>query len=294
MTLFEKLNLIQADQNSLVCVGIDPDRGDESQKKKIPSFLWEKFGEGNIFGVVTKFCIDVIDATAPHCCAFKPNLAFFEAFGIPGWQALYKVLDHIKQNYRNHVLVVDGKRNDIGNTAGKYAISLKNMGADVITTNPYMGCDTMEEYLKVGLGIFVLCLTSNAGVTDFQKLRFHHEVASDGSIMDLYAKVAVTVKQRFGQTGDAGLVVGATHPDELKKVRALVGDDMPFLIPGLGAQGGEAEATILANGKGLAIINTSRSVLYASDGEDYAEAAGSEAERTKNEINKYQAKMAKE
>ncbi len=293
MTFSEKLKNAIELFNSQICVGIDPER------KKIPAFLWELYPEKyakNLkwrdFSVLYRFCVDIVDATAPYCCAFKPNLAFFEGYGVVGFEVLAKLVAYIKANYPDHVIILDGKRNDIGNSATQYALGLKNMGADVVTVNPYMGLDTIQPFADAGLGILVLCLTSNDGASDFQKRRLCPEVSSDQSELCLYEEVALKTKNQFGNTGNFGLVVGATHHEELSKLRQLLNDDTIFLIPGLKTQGGQPIDVVKANGRKPALINVSRSVLYKSDGENFAEAAGQEAKSTKDETNHYRALVA--
>ncbi|XOU94366.1 MAG: orotidine-5'-phosphate decarboxylase [Candidatus Kerfeldbacteria bacterium] len=302
MTFSEKLKLAIEKYNSLVCVGIDPNR------KQIPTCLWDMYPEKYAkneewrdFSVVYRFCVDIVDATAQHCCAFKPNMGFFESFGMAGADVLTKLCAYIKENYPDHVLVLDGKRGDIGNTADHYALSLKELGADVVTVNPYLGPHTLEPFLKAGLGIIALCVTSNKDATIFQNV----SVLLPDSVGDCadrkipyYLWVAEVLTKginffgyEFKRTeiweGQLGLVTGATHPKELGEVRQLVGNEVVLLIPGIGKQEGNLKATVENNGDGLAMINVSRSVLYASNGEDYATAAAAEAEKTKNEINKY-------
>lgn len=310
MTFSEKLTFAIEIYDSLVCVGIDPD------PKKIPACLWAQYPEKYAknkkwrkFSVVYKFCIDIVDATAPHCCAFKPNMGFFESFGVAGHDVLEKLCNYITKNYPDHVLVLDGKRGDIGNTADRYAQSLKDLGADAVTVNPYLGPKTLSPFINAGLGIIALCVTSNPDAAIFQNIKVTGIDGNPRTSMYTYVAEVLTKGVKSNEEdleiaeahsftppenwiGQIGLVTGATHPKELGEVRELVGNEVVLLIPGIGKQEGNLEATVKNNDDGPAMINVSRSVLYASDDEDYAEAAGLEAGKTKIEINKYRAKQA--
>ena len=256
-----KLNRRWRDTGSMLCVGLDPDVA------RLPGAM-----AGRV-GAIAEFCIAIVDATAPYVCAFKPQIAYFSAFGAES--QLQRVCDHIKDSYPEIPLILDAKRGDIGDTAKLYAReAFERYGADAVTVNPYLGTDSLEPFLSTpGRGVIVLCRTSNAGSGTFQSQHI------DGR--PLYEHVAQRAADEWSKKGEVGLVVGATYPDELARVRAIVGD-MPLLVPGVGAQGGDA-ATVLrvgraSDGFGL-IINSSRAVLYASSGDDFASAAA-EAART--------------
>ena len=219
----------------------------------------------------------IIDATADYAASFKVNLAFYEAYGLQGWQALQQTFDYLPGNV---IKIADAKRGDIGNTAAMYARAVfDELDADAVTVNPYMGYDSAEPFLQnEEKGVFFLCLTSNPGSQDFQHF-------SDGR-MDLYEKVAETVN-RWNSRGNCGLVVGATHPDELSTVRSIA-PDLPFLIPGIGAQGGDLEASV-KNGTdaegSLALFNSSRAIIYASQDENFVDAARAAAKLTQDQLN---------
>ena len=242
---------------SLLCVGLDPD----------PALMPEV--------AVADFNRSIIEATQDLVCAYKPNLAFYEALGFEGWQALRATLDAIPKDVP---VIGDGKRGDIGNTAQAYARALFEVwGFDAATVNPYMGMDTLQPYLAYhDRGVLVVCRTSNPGSADFQSLE--GSPASGGSSVPLYERVAAKAREA-NRHGNVGLVIGATQPAELRRVRELC-PDMPILIPGVGTQGGDLEASVRngvdSHGR-LAIINASRQVLYASRGRDFADAARRQA-----------------
>lgn len=261
VSFLEKLNRRWDTTGSMLCVGLDPDVG------RLPGAMAGHTER------IADFCTAIIDATAPHVCAFKPQIAYFAAVGAE--DQLQRVCDHIRSTYPDIPLILDAKRGDIGDTAKLYAReAFERYGADAVTVNPYLGTDSLEPFLSwSGRGVIVLCRTSNAGSGTFQSRLV------DG--VPLYEHVAHRAADEWSQMGEVGLVVGATYPDELARVRAIVGD-MPLLVPGVGAQGGDAATVInvgrAANGFGL-IINSSRAVLYASSGDDFATAAA-EAART--------------
>ena len=248
---------------SMLCVGLDPDMA------RIPEV---------VHGSVFDFCRAIVDATADLVCAFKPQIAYFAAVGAEA--DLERLCVYIRDCYPDDLLVLDAKRGDIGSTAEQYAReAFDRYGAHVVTVNPYLGGDSIEPFLRhPGGGVFVLCRTSNPGSGDFQSL------VVDGR--PLYQHVAERVAHKWQQIGDCGLVVGATYPAELAAVRAIVGD-LPLLVPGVGAQGGDVSATVGAGcdaqGFGM-VINSSRAVLYASSGDDFAEAAREVAITTRDEI----------
>lgn len=264
MTFRSKLAAIEARQGML-CVGLDPD----------PT----RFG-GNLVGRADRtfeFCREIVDATADLVCAFKPQIAYFSAIGAEG--QLERLCEHIRTTAPDVVLVLDAKRGDIGSTAEQYAAeAFDRYGADVVTVNPYLGRDSLEPFLtREDRGVFVLCRTSNPGSDAFQGL--------DVGGRPLYEHVAITVTGEWDPDGRAGLVVGATQLPELSRVRSVVGPDVPLLVPGVGAQGGSASAAVVAGGGRALVINSSRAVLYASDGADFAAAARVVAAATAVEIN---------
>ena len=266
MNFVEKLSQALEMNRSLVCVGLDPD----------PRLMPERTG-------VLDFNKAIIDATADLVCAYKPNLAFYEALGDEGLLALKQTLKYIPSGIP---VIGDAKRGDIGNTSQAYATALFDiLGVDAATVNPYLGLDAVEPFIKYkDRGIFILCRTSNAGAKDFQSLRCE----TAGGWKPLFEIVAEKA-QEWNINGNVGLVVGATYPDELKIIRQKC-PEMPILIPGVGAQGGDAALTV-KNGTTArgdkAIINSSRQILYASRGKDFAAAARQAALNLRDEINRY-------
>ena len=269
-TFTQQLQSAWASQGSMLCVGFDPD------PKRLPPALQGK-PEG-----IFEFCREIADATADLVCSFKPQFAYFASQRAEA--QLEKLVKHLKDRYPHIPVILDSKRGDIGSTADHYALeAFERYGADAITVNPYMGFDTIEPYLKhPGKGVIVLCRTSNPGGSDLQFLN----VGPKGE--PLYLHIAQLAAQQWNSSGQIGLVVGATFPEEIAKVRAIVGD-MPLLIPGIGAQGGDIEATVKAGaiagapGTGM-IINSSRAILYASSGNDFAEAARVVAQSTRDAL----------
>jgi orotidine-5'-phosphate decarboxylase len=261
--------------NSLLCVGLDPD----------PAKLPDAFVDDD--DALFAFCRDIADATAEFACAFKPQIAYFAAHN-KGEVALQRLIAHINATYPDVPVILDAKRGDIGNTAEHYALeAFDRFGADAVTLNPYMGRDSAEPFLQRNdRGCVFLCHTSNPGARDFQEL-----VATDanGDAAPLYQHVARTIARDWNGDGNCALVVGATFPEELKVIRKIVGD-MPLLIPGVGAQGGDVEAVVrngkTADGTGL-MINSSRGILYASSAAAYADAAAGAARALRDQINRY-------
>lgn len=268
-TFNQQLQSAWASQGSMLCVGFDPD------PKRLPLSLQGK-PEG-----IFEFCREIADATADLVCAFKPQFAYFASQRAEA--QLEKLIRHLKDKYPHIPVILDSKRGDIGSTADHYALeAFERYGADAVTVNPYMGFDTIEPYLKhAGKGVIVLCRTSNPGGSDLQFL-------NTASGEPLYLHVAKLAAQKWNGSGQISLVVGATYPEEIAKVRALVGD-MPLLIPGIGAQGGDIDATVNAGriagapGAGM-IINSSRAILYASTGHDFAQAARAVAQSTRDAL----------
>ena len=232
---------------------------------------------------IAQFCKAIIDATADLACAYKPQIAYFAAQRAE--EQLEEICAYLREKYPHIPIVLDAKRGDIGATAEQYAReAFERYGADAVTVNPYMGYDSVAPYLEwTDRGAIVLCRTSNAGGSDLQFLNV------DGR--PLYQHVAQLVADKWNRNGQCALVVGATFPSELAQVRALVGD-MPLLVPGIGAQGGDIEATVkagkTANGSGM-MINSSRAILYAKGevGEDFTKAARRVALETRDAINRY-------
>ena len=255
--------------NSLLCVGLDTDVG------KIPKFLRES-SKNPLFD----FNKAIIDATKDLVCAYKLNMAFYEVEGKKGIDALEKTIRYIPNNI---VIILDGKRNDIGNTAQKYAQSLfDTLKADAVTVNPYLGKDGLTPFLDyTDKCSFILCRTSNPSAGDFQDLTV--------SSTPLYQIVAKKIRE-WNTNNNCGAVVGATYPEELKTVRNILGEHIPILIPGVGKQGGDIEKTV-RNGtnskKEMALINSSREIIFAGEQQDFAEQSRKKAESVRNEINKY-------
>lgn len=260
MTFIEKLHAASKKNRSWLCIGLDPDTA------RIPG------------SDIAAFNAAIIEATADSVCAYKPNLAFYEALGSGGMSILAETLRRIPAGIP---VIADAKRGDIGNTAKAYASAIFDvLGADAVTVSPYLGTDSIEPFTGYSdKGIFILCRTSNPGGADFQNV-------ADAQGRRLYELVAMKAAQ-WNKNGNVGLVVGATYPEELKTVRGLC-PGMPLLIPGIGAQGGDLEKTIFngidADGNN-AIINVSRQVLYASAGDDFANAARAAALKIRDDIN---------
>ncbi|MBI5619645.1 orotidine-5'-phosphate decarboxylase [Candidatus Gottesmanbacteria bacterium] len=282
MTFYQKLNAIVQKQNSLVCVGLDSDI------QKIPKHI--RVGEHP----QTTFNKTIIDATHDLVCAYKPNAAFYEARGKAGIEALKMTCDYLREKYPEIVLILDAKRADIGSTNEGYVqFAFDYLGADAITLHPYLGKDAILPFLeRKEKGSFILCRTSNPGAGELQDLTVVRSQSSEAGALEgksLYQIVAQNVVKDWNYNANCGLVVGATYPSELEIVRRIVGD-MPILIPGIGAQGGDVEKTVKAGvdsqGKN-AIINASRSIIFASNGEDFAQIARKEAMKLRDEINKY-------
>ncbi len=263
----QQLEQAQDQNQSLVCVGLDP------QQKKIDAL-----------GVdLLAWLQKIVDATAAHVCAFKPQIAYFAA--LKAETELTAIIAYIHQQYPGIPVILDAKRGDIGSTADQYAIeAFGRYAADAVTVNPYMGGDTIAPYTCYkDKGVVVLCKTSNAGSGELQNLTLDNGKT-------LFLTVADKASSDWNNNHNVLLVVGATYPAELAEIRATVGD-MPLLIPGIGAQGGDVEATLKAglrtDGKGL-IISSSRGIIYAGDTvENFAQAAEQACIELKNSINKF-------
>lgn len=247
----------------LISVGLDP------VLSKIPTSLKHEYT--SVEDVFFAFNRAIVDVTADLVCAYKPNSAFFEAEGEEGMRALKATIRYINKAYPDIPVILDAKRGDIGSTSEAYARAVfDDLGADAVTIQPYLGQDAIQPFLdRKDKGIFVLARTSNVGSGEFQELVLKESGEA------LYKHIAQTVAEKWNANGNCGLVIGATYPEELKVVRSLVGE-MPILIPGVGAQGGDASRAVSAGcyteGKGV-IVNTSRAVLYASSETDFAEKA---------------------
>ncbi|HWT17001.1 MAG TPA: orotidine-5'-phosphate decarboxylase [Patescibacteria group bacterium] len=254
------------DVQSLLCVGLDPDA------TRLPKHL------RGTRDALFRFCADIVDATADLACAFKPQIAYFHAARAE--DQLEALIAHIHDRHPGIPVILDAKRGDIGATAAQYAReAFERYRADAVTVNPYMGFDSVEPYLAYPeRGLIVLGRTSNPGGSDLQNL----ELANG---LRLYEHVADLVAGEWNRHGQNALVVGATFPEELARVRARVGD-LPLLVPGIGAQGGDIAATVraAATAAGGLMINSSRAILYASNGEDFAEAARRVAIETRDTI----------
>lgn len=268
MSFLPTLDAASRRNRTLLCVGLDP------EPARFPAHLR---GDDAVF----EFCRAVVDATASLACAFKPQIAHFAALGAE--DALLRLVAHIHTTHPGIPVILDAKRGDIGSTASHYAIeAFDRYRADAVTANPYLGRDSVQPFLdRADRGVVILCRTSNPGSGEFQDL------AIEGR--PLYQHVAQRVARDWNGHGNCMLVVGATWPRELAEVRALVGD-MPFLVPGIGAQGGDVEAVVrngaTADGGGL-VISSSRAILYAGSGPDFADAAHAAAAAQRDAINRY-------
>ena len=276
----ERLNQASQQQDSLLCIGLDPD------PRRFPAHL---AGRPD---AILEFCRAIVDATADLACCFKPQIAYFSAHRAE--DQLEALIAHIHQRHPGLPVILDAKRGDIGSTAELYAVeAFERYGADAVTVNPYMGRDSVEPFLAYrDKGVILLCRTSNPGGSDLQFLEIDKPDAAGGKER-LYERVARLVAGEWNRHGQCALVVGATFPEELRRVRQLAGD-MPLLVPGIGAQGGDIEATVKAgrNAAGMGLmINSSRAILYAGTqaggGEGFAAAARQVALQTRDEINRY-------
>jgi len=275
VTFIEKLSTAWKTNNSLLCVGLDPDI------KRFPAHL-----QNEPDGIFT-FCKAIIDATAGVACAFKPQIAYFAA--LRAEDQLEAICLYLREKYPHIPLVLDAKRGDIGATAEQYAReAFERYRADAVTLNPYMGFDSIAPFLEwKDRGSIILCRTSNPGGSDLQFL----SVGGKAEPLPLFQHVARLVANEWNTNGQCALVVGATFTQELAEVRALVGD-MPLLVPGIGAQGGDIQATVQAGktAKGMGMmINSSRAILYAKPvgEEDFAQAARRVAIETCDSINRF-------
>ncbi len=268
MNFSERLHATACQNQSMLCVGLDP------EPSRFPA------GHQGDIGRIYDFCAAIVDATADLVLAFKPQIAYFAAHRAEA--QLEALIEHIRRTAPQVPVILDAKRGDIGSTAEQYALeAFERYGADAVTLSPFMGFDSVQPYLKhAGKGVFLLCRTSNPGGDDFQSQRL---ASVDGSPR-LFEYIAALAQNQWNANGQMGLVVGATYPAEIARVRQLA-PDLPLLIPGVGAQGGDALATVqaaMADSDTPIIVNSSRAILYASSGEDFAEAARREALRTRD------------
>ena len=269
MHFMQSLQQAWNDHDSLVCVGLDP------EPAKFPAHLRDRPD------AVFAFCAAIVDATADLVCAFKPQIAHFAA--LRAEDTLERLIAHIHAQHPHIPVILDAKRGDIGSTAQHYATeAFDRYAADAVTLNPYLGRDSIQPFLdRADKGAILLCRTSNPGGADFQAL--------DCGGLPLYLRVAETIARDWNGHGNCALVTGATWPEELGKVRAVVGD-MPLLVPGIGAQGGDVQAVLRhgrsADGAGL-MISSSRAILYAGNGEDFAQAARAVAMELRDLINRF-------
>lgn len=278
---------------TLLCVGLDGEieRMPQCVRTGATGILsLEDEREGSyIESALVTFHLAIIDATADLVCAFKPNVAFYEAYGPAGWRALIRIIKYIHVRYPDVPVLLDAKRGDIGSTSQAYArMAFDVCAADAVTLQPYLGREALTPFLdRTDRGLFILCRTSNPGSGEFQGLRLTEpDQASPTHGEPLYLTVARHVATQWNTSGNCALVVGATYPDELRRVRAAVGA-MPILVPGIGAQGGDLEAILQAgldSQRAGLIVSASRSILYASDGLNFAHAARREALRLRDEM----------
>ena len=279
MTFIEQLRKAERANGSLLCVGLDP------EPAKFPAAL-----RGDV-SKIYDFCAAIVDATADLVIAFKPQIAYFAAHGAEA--QLERLMEHMRRNAPDVPVILDAKRGDIGSTAEQYAKeAFERYGADCVTLSPFMGFDSVQPYLKYhGKGAFLLCRTSNPGGDDLQNQRLHGLPGQP----TLFEHIASLVQGPWNLNGQLGLVVGATYPAEIERVRA-VAPTVPLLIPGVGAQGGDAVATVkagyrAAHGETTApiVVNSSRAVIYASSGADFAQAARAAALATRAQLQAAQA-----
>ena len=272
MTFLEQLQGAERQNGSLLCVGLDP------EPSKFPAGM--KGDASKIYDV----CAQIVDATADLAISCKPQIAYFAAYRAE--DQLEKLMEHLRRNAPHVPVILDAKRGDIGSTAEQYAKeAFERYGADAVTLSPFMGFDSVQPYLKYhGKGAFLLCRTSNPGGDDLQNQRL---ASVEGQPL-MYEHIAKLAQGPWNLNGQLGLVVGATYPAEIERVRSLA-PTLPLLIPGVGAQGGDAVATIKAGYRqskgvttGAVIVNSSRAILYASSGDDFAQAARKEAMRTRD------------
>jgi orotidine-5'-phosphate decarboxylase len=269
MNFVEQLKAAWSRNDSLVCVGLDP------ELERFPAQL------ANQASPIFQFNRAIIDATADLVCAYKPQFAHYAAYEAE--DQLERTIEYIHQHHPGIPVILDAKRGDVGNTAERYAIeAFERYGADAVTVNPYLGTDSLEPFLSYAeRGVIVLCRTSNPGAQDLQDLE-----TGGRKLYEVIAELAAT---RWNSRGNCALVVGATYPRELAQVRTLTGD-MPFLVPGVGAQGADVQAVVTngqtLNGDGL-MVSSSRGILYAASDETWVEAARAATRKLRDRINLY-------
>ena len=266
MTFIDTLRTATTQNQSMLCVGLDP------EPSRFPAHL--KGDASKIYD----FCAAIVDATADLVCSFKPQIAYFAAYRAE--DQLERLMEHMRRTAPQVPVILDAKRGDIGSTAQQYAKeAFERYGADAVTLSPFMGFDSIEPYLAYhGKGAFLLCRTSNPGGDDLQNQRL---ASIEGQPL-VYEHIAKLAQGPWNLNGQLGLVVGATYPQEIERVRSIA-PTLPLLIPGVGVQGGDAVATVRAGlrSDGPIIVNSSRAVLYASQGADFGAAARAEALRTR-------------
>ena len=279
MTFLDQLSAAEQRNASMLCVGLDP------EPRRFPQGL--KNDDSRIFD----FCASIVDATADLVCAFKPQIAYFAAHRAE--DQLERLIAHVRRSAPGVPVILDAKRGDIGSTAEQYAIeAFERYGADAVTLSPFMGFDSLEPYLRRhDKGAFLLCRTSNPGGDDFQSRRLGDLHGSPR----LFEQIAQLAQGPWNLNGQLGLVVGATYPAEIERVRSLA-PTVPLLIPGVGAQGGDAQATVRAGWRGHAgadgvvrssgpiVVNSSRAILYADAGPGYANSARLVAQQTRDQL----------
>ncbi len=274
MTFLDMLSAAERQNASMLCVGLDP------EPTKFPDRIK---GDAN---KIYDFCAAIVDATADVVNSFKPQIAYFAAHRAEG--QLERLMEHMRRVAPHVPIILDAKRGDIGSTAEQYAVeAFERFGADAVTLSPFMGWDSVAPYLKYhGKGAFLLCRTSNPGGDDLQNQRL---ASVEGQPL-MYEHIAKLAQGPWNLNGQLGLVVGATYPKEIERVRALA-PTVPLLIPGVGAQGGDAVATVKAGLRvsggettGPIIVNSSRAILYASQGDDFADAARRVALQTRDTL----------
>ena len=277
--------LLEQSRGRFLCVGLDP------QPSQFPlDQAGRRILKGSIGKVITDFNEAIVTRTSHYAAAYKPNLAFYIRHGTEGVRALIKTVNFIHEIDENIPVILDGKFGDIGNTNDGYAeFAFSVVGADAVTIHPYLGSQAMKPFLEYpDRGVYVLCRTSNPGAEEFQDLAaVQLQFPNEGEMVygrpedQLYMHVATTVRDVWNRAKNCGLVVGATYPEELRSVREFC-PDLPFLIPGIGKQGGDLQRTIEAavgkDGTGQFIINVSSAICHASTGPDFAQAAGKKAE----------------
>lgn len=274
MGFLDRVEAAMQANNSLLCVGLDP------SIERLPDAV------RGLTRPIFAFNKAIVDATADLVCAYKPQAAYYHACGAEDELAL--TIDYIHTQYPHIPVILDSKRGDIGSTASEYAVeAFERYQADAVTVNPYMGVDTIEPFTRfTDKGVIVLCRTSNPGAAAIQNLVVQQ---GNGESAMLYEVIARMCQAQWNSNNNVLLVVGATNPEELKRIRAITGE-MTFLVPGLGAQGGDVAATVKnglnKSGKGI-IVNSSRGIIYASSGEDFAQAARRAAMALRDEVNRH-------